>query len=154
MIEPMLNFLRTFDAEISLSETSILKNDTRYYLLNETAKHLASQDIFYAGTYLGKLKNGRFFPAFGLLRIMTEGKANRVIVDEKTEWLFVCGRDVFKRGIVKMIRSPHKGDHVLVLNRYSECLGFGRLLYDSSQKESDVAVKNILDLGDFLRRER
>jgi ribosome biogenesis protein Nip4 len=154
MIEPILSFLRTFDAEIGLSETSIVKKSTRYYLLNETTKRLVSQNFFYAGTYLGKLKNRRFFPAFGLLRVMTEGKANRVIVGEKTEWLFVCGRDVFKGGIVTIIGTPHDGDHVLVLNRYSECLGFGRLQSHPNQKKGDVAVKNILDLGDFLRRER
>jgi ribosome biogenesis protein Nip4 len=154
MIEPILSFVRMFDAEISLDETSIIKKNARYYLLDENTKCAIGEDFFYAGTYLGKLKNGRFFPAFGLLRMMTERKANRMIVDEKTEWLFICGRDVFKRGITKVIGSPQKGRSVLVLNRHCECLGFGRLLCDHSQKEGDVVVKNILDIGDFLRRER
>ncbi len=153
MIEPLMTFLRTFDADITLDENTILENKSRYYLLNELARRLVLGNFFCAGVYLGKLKRDRFFPSFGLLRIMNVGKANRVIVDEKTEWLFICGRDVFQRGILSVVGAPREGDHVLVLNQYSECLGFGRFL-GVRAKRGEVAVMNILDLGDFLRRER
>jgi ribosome biogenesis protein Nip4 len=39
-----------------------------------------------------------------------------------------------------------------VLNEFSECLGFGRIMGDLSGSEK-VAIKNVLDVGDFLRRE-
>jgi len=87
-----------------------------------------------------------------LLTIIAEGNANKVIVDEKTEWLFICGRDVFKQGIVKVIGSKQKGSYALILNQHGECLGFGKILQNLERE--GVAIKNISDIGDFLRREK
>jgi ribosome biogenesis protein Nip4 len=42
----------------------------------------------------------------------------------------------------------------LILNQYDECLGFGRIMRDLNEKTNGVVVKNISDVGDFLRRER
>ena len=60
----------------------------------------------------------------------------------------------FKKGIARVSGSPRKGDFVLVLNTYDECLGFGRLVNDLEGKRENVVVENLLDIGDFLRRER
>ncbi len=79
-----------------------------------------------------------------------------IIVDKKTAWLFICGRDVFKQGILKLMGTKRKGDYTLVLNEHKECLGFGKILHDihKEREANKVVVKNILDIGDFLRRER
>jgi ribosome biogenesis protein Nip4 len=151
MIEPIDDFMRLFGASISLDESLIVNKRNRYFLLSTSLKNLTLRDFFYAGTYLGKIKNRKFFPGFELLRMMAEKKANKVLVNKKTEWLFICGRDVFKQGIVKVIGSGRKGDHVLVLNCYGECLGFGRVIYDLNKE--GAFIKNISDIGDFLRRE-
>lgn len=153
MMKPIDDFVSLFGASISLDESLIVKKRNRYFLLSASLKKLTLRDFFYAGTYLGKVENGRFFPGFELLRMMTEKKANKVVVNKKTEWLFICGRDVFKRGIVKVIGPGRKGDHVLVLNCYGECLGFGRVVSDLGREEESVVIKNISDIGDFLRRE-
>jgi ribosome biogenesis protein Nip4 len=50
--------------------------------------------------------------------------------------------------------SKRKNCYVLVLNQYGECLGFGRTVDDHNKKDGRVAVQNLLDIGDFLRRER
>jgi ribosome biogenesis protein Nip4 len=83
--------------------------------------------------------------------MIARGKANKIVVDDKTEWLFICGRDIFKQGIVKTMGSKSKGDHTLVLNRYGECLGFGRITRNLD--EAGVVIENVSDIGDFLRRE-
>jgi ribosome biogenesis protein Nip4 len=153
MIKPIEDFVNLFRASISLDESLIVKKKDRYFLLSPGLKKLASKDFFHAGTYLGKIKNGRFFPGFDLLRMMVEKKANKVIVNKKTEWLFICGRDVFKRGIVKVIGPLKEGDHVLVLNCYGECLGFGRVVSNLDSEKQSIVIKNISDIGDFLRRE-
>jgi archaeosine-15-forming tRNA-guanine transglycosylase len=82
--------------------------------------------------------------------------SSRVVVDDHTEWLFICGRDIFKKGILKIEGTKRKGDHTLILNKHGECLGFGRLILDLNEKIAgqQIAVKNISDLGDFLRREK
>ena len=77
-----------------------------------------------------------------------------MVVDAKTAWLFICGRDIFKRGIVKVEGSNKKDAYTLVLNQHGECLGFGKILYDLDGEKGRVAVKNISDIGDFLRREK
>jgi ribosome biogenesis protein Nip4 len=150
------DFVRRFDTTISLDDNSIIKTQSRYFLLNPKLKRLVREDFFHAGTYLGKVKNGVFFPSFPLLTMIAEKEtSNKVIVNENTEWLFNCGRDIFKKGILKTEGVKRKGDHTLILNKHGECLGFGRLILDLDKVDrQQIAVKNISDLGDFLRREK
>ncbi len=110
--------------------------------------------FFYAGLYLGKTKKGKFFPSFNLLAMLAETKINTVVVVEKAAWLFICGRDVLGEGIRAIHGSRRRGDFTLVLNEFGECLGFGRIANDLSSKNVNLAVRNISDVGDFLRRER
>lgn len=154
MIRTIHDFARLFRTTLNLDDRFVLKKGSRYFLINQDLKRLMSKDFFYAGSYLGKTKNRRFFPGFQLLRLIKEKKPNRIIVDRKTEWLFICGRDVFKQGITTITSSIRRGDYVLVLNQHEECLGFGRVINDIHEKRSEVIVKNILDIGDFLRREK
>jgi ribosome biogenesis protein Nip4 len=149
------DFARLFGVEIEIEERLVVKRENRYFLLDDRLMGLAAADFFYGGTYLGKIKDARFFPSFNLLKIIAEKEAaNKVFVDKKSEWLFICGRDIFKQRITKVVGSKRKGDYVLVLNQHDECLGFGKILQDLDKVEKGVAVKNILDIGDFLRRER
>jgi ribosome biogenesis protein Nip4 len=153
-MKPIKDFVRQFNANISLDVSLTVKKENRYFLLNETLKKLVAKEFFYAGTYLGKIKNGKFFPSFNLLRMIAEKKANKIIVDKKTEWLFICRRDIFKQGIIKVVGSKRKGDYTLILNQHEECLGFGKILHHLDKEKEGVAVKNISDIGDFLRREK
>jgi ribosome biogenesis protein Nip4 len=86
--------------------------------------------------------------------MVAENKANKVVVGSKAAWLFICGRDIFKQGIVKVEGSKKNGAYMLVLNERGECLGFGRILHDLGEERGGVVVKNISDIGDFLRREK
>lgn len=150
------DFAWQFRASIALNESLIVKKKNRYFLLNGNLKKHKLQDFFYAGVYLGKTKGSIFFPSFPLLTMIAKSKANMIIVDKKTAWLFICGRDVFKQGILKLMGTKRKGDYTLVLNEHKECLGFGKILHDihKEREANKVVVKNILDIGDFLRRER
>jgi ribosome biogenesis protein Nip4 len=154
MIKEINDFVSLFGSSLSLNEELVVKKQNRCFLLNEVLKKGVSKDFFCAGIYLGKTVGGKLFPGFELLRLLAEKKSNKIVVDKKTEWLFICGRDIFKQGIVNTACAGQKGDHVLVLNDYGECLGFGRIVCDLSKTERGLAVKNILDIGDFLRREK
>jgi ribosome biogenesis protein Nip4 len=153
MIKAIEDFVGRFNAKISLDENFLVRKRNRFFLLNKTLKKLGVKDFFYAGIYLGKVKKGRLFPSFNLLKMIAETKANKIIVDKKTEWLFICGRDIFKKGIKKAVGSKNRGDYTLILNMYNECLGYGKILYDLDRTRKGVVIKNILDVGDFLRRE-
>lgn len=155
-MKEILDFTARFKATISLNEKLVVKRKKRYFLLDENLKSHLHEDYYYIGFYLGKMKRGKFFPSFNLLAMMARGRARKIVVNRKTEWLFICGRDIFKRGMLRTTDSMRKGDYTLVVNRYGECLGYGRVLcnVDEEVDKQKVIVRNISDIGDFLRRER
>ena len=152
-MRPYEVFAFRFGSGIAFNSEIVIEKSQRYYLLNPRLKKLLQLDYYYAGLYLGKVNNGMFFPSFNLLNMLVVVSANKIIVDQKAAWLFICGRDVFRVGIVKVMGSKRKGDATLVLNEFGECLGFGKILDDLGDSNERVAVKNVLDVGDFLRRE-
>jgi ribosome biogenesis protein Nip4 len=152
-VNPLASFASRFGAKIALNSEFIVEKGQRYYLLNPRLKRLVRTDFYYAGLYMGKVKNGIFFPSFNLLTMLKDVASNKVIVDKKAAWLFICGRDVFREGLVKVMGSQRKSDSTLVLNEFGECLGFGKIANRLDQAEGKVVLRNILDVGDFLRRE-
>jgi len=154
LIKPISDFVRLFGTVINMDESLVVKRRGQYFLFSENLKEYASKDFLYAGTYLGKVKEGRLFPSFNLLGIIAQGNANMVFVDKKTEWLFICGRDIFKKGITKVTGLTRKNDYALVMNSFGECLGYGIIVRNLERERTGVAIENLLDLGDFLRREK
>ncbi|MGB9925122.1 MAG: hypothetical protein ACPLIG_00455 [Candidatus Bathyarchaeales archaeon] len=150
-----MKFALQVGAQLVLNADFVVNKAGRYFLLNEALCKVARKDFYYAGTYLGKVKNGKFFPSFNLLAMLAKGDANKVIIDGQAAWLFICGRDIFRRSIIAMYGSRKKGAHTLVMNEFGECLGFGKIVcsLDEKVQGDEVSVKNVLDVGDFLRRE-
>ena len=151
-MRPLEAFASRFGAKIAFNPEFIVKKNERYYLLSPRLKRMRG-NFYYAGLYLGKVKNRVFFPSFNLLNMLVDVAANKVVVDRKASWLFICGRDVLGTGVVKVMGSKRVGDATLVLNEFAECLGFGKITGDFGGSGEKVAVKNVLDVGDFLRRE-
>jgi ribosome biogenesis protein Nip4 len=150
----MIAFALKVKAKLTVDLDLVVETGGRYFLLNKTLKTVAPRSFFFAGRYLGKVENEKFFPSFNLLAILAETAANKVEVEEKAAWLFICGRDIFGEGIVSFQGSQREGDFTLVLNEFRECLGFGRIAGNLDKANLRVAVTNILDIGDFLRREK
>ncbi|MCW4045266.1 MAG: hypothetical protein NWE94_07100 [Candidatus Bathyarchaeota archaeon] len=154
-MKALTSFAAKLGAKLSLSTGLIVEKAGRYFLLGKNLKGLVKGDFYYAGAYLGKVKNGTFFPSFTLLAMLSLGRANKIVIDKKAAWLFICGRDVFTRGILSVSGTRRKGDYALIMSEFGECLGFGRIMcsLDAKADAATVAVKNISDVGDFLRRE-
>jgi len=155
----IVDFALQFGVKIAFNENLIIEREGRFYLLNNQVKPLMiKNDFFYTGTFLGKTRKGKFFPSFNLLSMIATQEANRVVVDKKAGWLFICGRDIFKKGILKTYGKIQKNCHVLIINEFGECLGFGKVLSGLEQQipidKNTLAITNVLDIGDFLRRER
>ncbi len=74
---------------------------------------------------------------------------NKIWVDEKIGWLYVCGRDVFEDSIQRSEGVFEEGAYFLLMLG-DNCLGYGRV----ETIEGRRMLRNIFDLGDFLRRER
>ena len=156
MAELIEDFARLFGAKLSLDRTLIFRKGDSFFLLSRNLKKLVErvENWLFAGLYLGKIKGGIFLPSFPLLFMIAEQAKNRVVIDDKAAWLFICGRDIFKEGLVKVYGSKNRGAYTLVFNRRGECLGFGKIIKDLDKAKSGVVIKNVLDVGDFLRRER
>jgi ribosome biogenesis protein Nip4 len=119
----------------------------KYYLVDNTLFEVSKKidsDIESIGTYLGEEKKGKFFPSVALIDMISASSTKRVILTGKAEWMFLCGRDAFKKSIYSC--TARQGEEVIVFNERGEVLGLGKV--------TDVGIKNILDKGDFLRREK
>jgi ribosome biogenesis protein Nip4 len=147
-------FAVQFGAQLRIDPELLVENKQRYYLLNPSMAKMAKEDFYYAGLLLGKNKNGIFQPSFSLLSMIVGDAKNTVVLRRRAAWLFICGRDIFKGGISRFNGSKRKGDLTLVVNEFGECLGYGRIVGTMGEREETVVIKNVLDLGDFLRREK
>ena len=150
------DFASQFGVQIALNLDLMVEKTGRFYLVNPVLKPLVRQDFFSAGVFLGKAKGGKFFPSFNLLGMLAKKEANRIIVDKKSAWLFICGRDVLRKSIVRVQGPGKKDTNVLVFNEFGECLGFGRIVekLSGAALNNEIVVRNVSDIGDFLRRER
>ena len=95
-----------------------------------------------AGIFLGETVKKRFIPSLPLLQMIGPKTEKIAVIDEKAEWLFLCGRDVFPASILK---SRFDDTEVIVVNKKNEVLGLGI-------KSSD-GVKNKHHLGEYLHEE-
>ena len=103
----------------------------------------------YTGTYLGQNRQ-RFEPSSILLQTLaSEPDTHKVYVDRDTAWLFVVGKDIFDENIHDRSEDVRLGGYCLVMFG-EQCIGYGR--YETSRDR--IVVKNLFDLGDFLRREQ
>lgn len=120
--------------------------------LNSKVSENINQDPILLGTFLGSEHRNRFHPSIALLDELHPLTDRKLVVDDKAEWLFLCGRDIFGTAVLGSSVKSSKG-LVMVENRRNELLGYGKINAKLTEKNK-VAVKNILDRGDFLRRER
>lgn len=156
-MEGILNkFVKQLGAETVLQGKMIMERNGEFFLLTPNVEEISEENTYWchAGIYLGKIRGKIFNPSFPLLFMIAEKAKNKVIVDDKSSWLFICGRDIFKQGIIRAAGSRKKGSYTLVLNKYGECLGLGRIIKNLDEASEGAVIRNILDLGDFLRREK
>jgi ribosome biogenesis protein Nip4 len=149
-MKSMEEFFRYFTNE-EIKDTMQIKNS--FFLADKglmDIKSRISQEPFSIGLFLGEVKNNNFIPGANLLDMISKKTDKKIFVNRKTGWLFLCGRDVFGRGIVK---ADVKKGLVLVQNENDENLGYGEITADLSVQDK-VVVKNLFDRGNFLRREK
>ena len=143
-MEKLESFARQF-ADISFPNA--VRHGRKYFDVSPDLLALSEKinsDLFSIGVFLGEDK-GRFMPSLALLEMLARKSTHKVFLNKKAEWLFLCGRDVLEQGISRCDTEPGL---VLVQNELDENLGYGLL-----SKKENLMVKNILDRGDFLRRE-
>ena len=154
MIKNLTTFVKQFGIEMKWKKESMVRQNEKVFLIKDNLRQYVFKSFYHAGIYLGKIRDGQFLPSFYLLRLIATKKASKIVVNKKTEWLFTCGRDVFRQGVVEVSGSKRKSEYTLIMNEENECLGFGKILSNFNQQDKRLVVRNVLDIGDFLRRER
>ena len=142
----MRRFLRDIGSKYSPEEVVNI-NNKRFTAAIISSLELPEQ--VYTGTYLGQNRQ-RFEPSSILLqKLAHEPDTHKVYVDRDTAWLFVVGKDIFDENILDRSDGVRLGGYCLVMFG-EQCIGYGR--YETSRDRR--VVKNLFDLGDFLRREQ
>ncbi|MBW2969877.1 hypothetical protein KY319_02015 [Candidatus Woesearchaeota archaeon] len=105
----------------------------------------------YNGECIAHIRGPVLIPSVTFLQKIGKEAKKHVILTEKAEWLYICGRDIFTKGITSH-NNPEVGDRVVILNQYKECLGYGDMVAPLDTKRT--VIKRLFDIGDLLRRER
>ena len=98
-----MNELDVFVKKFTTEKIDYIKEDHIYFSVEEQIAELGHKikGIMCMGLPLGETKNGIFKPSVYLLELLSKKSNNKVFVNDKAEWLFLCGRDVLPEGIKK-----------------------------------------------------
>ncbi|MBW3001688.1 hypothetical protein KY338_00840 [Candidatus Woesearchaeota archaeon] len=143
----MISLIQKFTDKKIVDLSKVIRIGRDFYLVDDSLRTVCKnikKQAEYIGIFLGKKEK----PGLYLLNLLAKHSKKKVWLNETGAWLFICGRDVFAKSIVK---AENADDFVLIMNEYDECLGFGQVVDLSAKK---VAIKRLFDIGDFLRRER
>ncbi|MCF7871867.1 hypothetical protein K9L97_02430 [Candidatus Woesearchaeota archaeon] len=142
-----MNNINDFAKSInSVVDFEYILKDNNYYFITSTQKYfIDADDRMFPSGFLGRIKK-RFEPSLFLLELLSKNSDNKIFINDTAEFLFLCGRDVFKENIT---RNNSNKEIFFVQNKFDENLGFGTFF----KQDKQVLVRNIKDRGDFLRRE-
>ena len=146
----LMRLLRDLGSAYSPEESEVLRINDKYFTLSPSLRDglKARKGLVYAGRYLGR--DRRLFQPSALLleTLAAEPETNKVHVGRDAAWLFACGRDLFEESVEEAEPELALGSHYLVVYG-GRCIGYGR--YETAGGRR--VIRNLFDLGDFLRRE-
>lgn len=141
--------LNEFLEQFGMSAPSSARLIDRSYFDDPDPRWLKNHPV-YVGKCLGHLRGDEVIPSVGLLQLMGKQAQKRISVNDRGEWLLICGRDLFAETITSH-KGVNKGDIAVILNKNDECIGYGKVVAPFDTKK--VVVKRMFDLGDIMRRE-
>lgn len=100
------------------------------------------------GTFVGTIKaeGGKFYPNVEFFYFVKIEK-NYAVLKPRSAFMFTTGKGVFKEGVKEYRWKGSK--KLVVLDENGTILGLGLI-----QKDGKPFIKNITDVGEFLRRHR
>ena len=143
--------LRDLGSAYSPGESGVLRINDKYFTLGPSLMSglKVKEGLVYAGRYLGRDRR-LFQPSSLLLEVLAaEPGTHKARVARKAAWLFVCGKDLFEESVEDAEPELVLGAHYLVVHG-GRCIGYGR--YETAGARR--VIRNLFDLGDFLRREK
>ena len=148
-MNPVDEFTKKFTQE---KVSGVMQLKRNFYQASQEVmmtKEKIKTEPFAIGTFLGSIHP--FHPSAHLLDWLGGRTERFVVLDNKSSWLFLCGRDVFPDSVVQQTVSE---GFALVKNERNEVLGYGEFTTTKNARNHKISIKNVFDKGDFLRRER
>jgi ribosome biogenesis protein Nip4 len=146
----MMRLLRGLGSGYTPGEDEVLRINDKYFTLSLSLREglKVRGGLVYAGRYLGR--DRRLFQPSALLleALAREPGTRKVHVGRDAAWLFVCGRDLFEESVERVEGELALGGYYLVVY-VGRCVGYGR--YETAGDRR--IIRNLFDIGDFLRRE-
>jgi 60S ribosome subunit biogenesis protein NIP7 len=146
-----LDFELLIHQEDSVKEVYALTPELAEFLKNTGVK------VVSAGIKVGEVGK-RFRLTLEGAFFLVKAKKKRIYVNRKGEMLFLYGRDIFASSVMKALPDIRENDIVFVCNTKGDILGIGKSRYDAerirSVEEDKVVIENLVDRGEYLRKER
>lgn len=150
-------FLSTFYRETPHNSlTHVIESGKRAYYDPKDNAAFAKQnklDFFSVGRFLGEDKRGFQPSPFGVEHASTfASEKQKVVLDNKGAWLFLCGRDVFGRSILQ--GNPKRNKAVFLYDEQKNLLGYGVWVVDeiTKREENKTVIEHRQDKGSYIRR--
>jgi len=115
-------------------------------------KQMKSKHPFSLGLFFGELNGSEL--KFGLPAIEEYAKLSsyhKVIVHKNAEQKFLFGRNLHSEVIVSYDKALKLGDTAVICNQNNEALGLGIVTGDFKSEKRTQVIKNMMDLGWYLR---
>ncbi len=136
---------------------------TFYTLINRENKALSRvaclfETCYSAGCPFIEVYDNKLFFHVAAIPILAEFTDHKIIITDKAIELFLYGRDIFKKSIVKFEKPLEKNSYAVILDNKNRAYGIGELLYSYAEvktlQDDVIVIKNILDVGFYLRSEK
>ncbi|MBD3192080.1 MAG: hypothetical protein GF308_15645 [Candidatus Heimdallarchaeota archaeon] len=109
------------------------------------------------GLGFGEFKKGTLLLSLSGASFIAKLTDKTAIVTEAGEQAFLYRRDILSQSLFQINSSIKVGQKLIVFNRQKDPLGLARLLIDPTeiqkeQTKDQIVLKNIIDLGWYLRK--
>jgi len=145
MHKSLKDFLELF-GDIPFPVEKVSLQGKEVYLVNYSAQPTLpsyEEEPVSQGVLLGTIAKNSFVASIALLRHIAPHTQKKIILNEKSAWLFVCGRDAFEQNIMS---GDKKSSLVIVLDEQDNVLGLA--------KKTPQFYKNMLHIGTFLKENK
>ncbi len=150
------DFISDFGVKVRFNEPELAKIDNMTFFVPPDVGAFISRlqkKPVYAGALLATQKGSQFIPGRYLLEHLSLNGAKSVTADKNGAWLWICGKDLWGKSIIRSSDGIEVNDLVLIKSEHDEVLGYGKIVRDLEAKNKMV-VQRLFDLGDYLRREK
>jgi ribosome biogenesis protein Nip4 len=109
------------------------------------------------GLGIGEIKKNDLLLSLSGGYFISEYSNKKAIISPESEQLFLYMRDIHCKSIISINEELSIEDKVLIANSYNDYLGLGKIVipisdFKKTDNEDEIAIKNIIDLGWYLRK--